>query len=136
MTGVLRRARVLVAVALVAMAYGCASSPIGEAETLEQRAYAAYGSFVIAEENVEEVTRDVSPLSDAQRLSLVRAVQAAQPVVDSTMATLEQYQSARADFQAGRAERGTLDAVAERLGGWVEQAEMVVGRLLAAVRSR
>lgn len=134
MVGVLRGVRaVALACMLAATVAGCASTPVGSADTLEQRAYAIYGTFVIAQESVERLTRPESPLSDTAKLAMIEASQRARPAVDSTVAALESYQRARTEFAAGRAEQGAFDAVVERLGLWVEEARGLVDGFMASV---
>lgn len=125
--------RVLLATASLALA-ACAANPIRQAETLEQRAYAAYGTFVIMEESVVRLTAPGSALPRDVQLAMIGGVERAQPVVDTLNATLREYQTTRADFEAQRVNSTVFDTVVNSLGNWVVRAEGVVNDLKAAVR--
>lgn len=125
--------RAFVAVALLALT-SCAANPVRQAETLEQRAYASYGTFVILEESVVRLTAPGSQLPREMQLAMIGGVERAQPVVDTLRTTLNEYQTTRADFEAQRVDATAFDVVVDNLGTWVTRAEGVVSDLKAAVR--
>lgn len=120
----------LVAVALV----GCAGSPIQVAQTAEQKAYAVYGTFVIAEEQAVKLTAPSSNLSPTAKGAIIAASQKAQPAVDTLLNGLGQYNTARADFEAAKIDKPAFQVVVDKLGGWVAQAQILVGNLTVAIK--
>ena len=71
----------------------CASiNPVGKAETLEQKAYAVYGTYVVfAEKAADLAENDALPRSI--RLGLVNAEERASPVVISLLNAAEDMQA-------------------------------------------
>jgi hypothetical protein len=129
-TGVLRRAytvQLMLVMFVVAALQGCAAN-------LEQRAYAAYGTFVIVEEKVAGLTAPTSTLPRETQLKLIQGVERAQPVVDTLVTTLNQYEGARADFEAQRESQPSFMVVVNNLASWTTQAEQLVTQLVEALR--
>ena len=122
--------------ALLLALSACAANPLRYADTLEQRGYAAYGTFVIAEESVARLTAPGSTLPRDAQLSMIGVAERAQPVVDDLRSTLAEYQTARADFEAQRVEVGAFQTVVNSLNDWVTRAEKVVAELLASTKRR
>lgn len=117
-------------ISVVALLGGCAALPMAKAKTLEQKAYAAYGTFVIVQEQVVELTSDASSLSPNAQLALINAVESAQPTVDALIVALAEYQTARFDFERDRIEKGAFAAVVENLDNWVTRATPIVRGLV------
>lgn len=123
--------------ALVAMALAvtaCAGSPIKIAQTVEQKAYAAYGTYVITQEHAAELTSPTSTLSQTVKVAIIQAAQRTQPVVDSMLKGFQQYQAARADFDAQKIDQPTLNVAVNNLDSWVTKASAVIGDLIVAVK--
>lgn len=114
----------------------CASTPIGVAQTLEQRAYAAYGTFVIIEEKAAELTGTSSKLSRRSQLQIINGIQSAQPVVDDLQKSLAAYETARADFEAQKIDQPAFQVVVNNLASWVKTAEPLIASLLSATRGK
>lgn len=122
---------------VLAVALGaCAALPMAKAKTLEQKAYAAYGTFVIVQEQVVNLTSDASALSPNAKLALINAVESAQPTVDSLVIAINEYQTARFDFEMDRLEKGSFAAVVENLDEWVTRATPIVRNLVAQTEAR
>ena len=128
------QARLFATAAAAIMLASCAASPIRVAQTLEQRAYAAYGTFVIIEEQVVKLTGPQSTLTRDVQLRLISGVERAQPAVDSLLIALQEYETARADFEAQRIDQPAFQVVVNNLSSWVTTAEPLVTSLLAAIR--
>lgn len=96
-------------------------NPISKAETLEQRAYATYGTYVIFAERAASLAENES-LPNNVRLGLVSAEERAKPVVDSLLDALLDYEQS----QTAGAE--------ETLRTWVERALPVLEELVASVK--
>lgn len=111
----------------------CASvNPIAQAETTEQRAYAVYGTYVIMQEQAAVLVSS-GDLPNSAVLAIADADERAQPVLDSLLLTYREYLSVKAEFDAGRAEQGTLLTVLENVNSWIERAVPLVNNLTAAV---
>ena len=122
----------LVASALALTA--CAGSPIRIAQTVEQKAYATYGTFVIAEEQAVKLSAPASTLSPVVKGQIIVAFQKAQPAVDTMMKGLNAAEQAKADFDAQKIDKPTFQVVVDNLGGWVAQAAPLVATLVSAVK--
>lgn len=111
----------------------CASiNPISQAETVEQRAYAVYGTYVIMQESAAVLVSGGN-LPNSAVLAIADADERAQPVLDSLLLTFREYLVVKAEFDAGRAEQGTLLTILENVNSWIERAVPMVNNLTAAV---
>lgn len=129
------RVKSLVATVAFAVALsGCAGSPIKVAQTVEQKAYAAYGTFVIVEEQAVKLTAPSSNLSVSQKQAIISATQKAQPAVDTMVVALAKAEAAKADFDAQKIDKPAFQVVVDNLASWVQQATPLVAGLLSAVR--
>lgn len=122
-------------VAVVALALtACAGSPIKVAQTVEQKAYAAYGTYVIAEEHAAQLTTPTSTVSQPVKVAILQAAKRSQPVVDSMLQGFQQYQTARADFDAQKIDQPALTVAVNNLDSWVTKATAVIADLIVAVK--
>ena len=112
----------------------CAGSPIKVAQTVEQKAYAAYGTYVITSEHAAQLTAPSSTVSAPVKVQIIRAAQASQPIVDSMLKGFQAYQQARADFDAKKIDEPALTVSVNSLNSWVTQATAVIANLVTAVR--
>lgn len=113
---------------------GCAGTPVGQAKTLEQKVYALYGSFVIIQEQVAELTAEGSGLNRDTQLQLIRTVQRGQPVIDAMLDAFEEYEKARANLSDDESAADYIETVTASLENWVEQADSLVNSLRNALR--
>lgn len=112
----------------------CASvNPIAAAETTEQRAYAMYGTFVIASEKAADLAENAS-LPRSVRLGLVDAEEDARPVVESMLEVLAEYETIRAQVDAGETSEDRLVIVANNLNSWVDRVAPLINRLISRVQ--
>ena len=113
---------------------GCQSAnPMRAAETPEQRAYAAYGTFVIAQETAADLVEDAS-IPDGVRLRIIQAEERAKPVADSLLDAYTEYLIIKAEFDAGDTSEQRLVIAAESLDDWVTQLAPLVAELLRNVK--
>ncbi len=112
----------------------CAASPIKVAQTTEQKAYAAYGTFVIIEEQAVKLTAPSSNLAPSTKAQIIAGVQKAQPAVDTMLKALNDAEAAKADFDAQRIDKTKFQVVVDNLGGWVQAATPLVASLVSIVR--
>lgn len=113
---------------------GCAGTPVGQAKTLEQKVYALYGSFVIIQEQVAELTAEGSGLNRDTQLQLIRTVRRGQPVIDAMLDAFEEYEKARANLSDDESAADYIETVTASLENWVEQADSLVNSLRSALR--
>lgn len=113
---------------------GCASSnPLAQAETVEQKAYAAYGSFVIAEEQAAKLISS-GQLNNRQTIAIGRADERAKAVVDDLLVAVLEFEDIKAEFEAfGTGEQRYVNAM-NSLNNWTERLVPLISNLLASVR--
>ena len=113
---------------------GCASSnPLAQAETVEQKAYAAYGSFVIAEEQAAKLVSS-GQLNNRQTIAIGRADERAKAVVDDLLVAVLEFEDIKAEFEAfGTGEQRYVNAM-NSLNNWTERLVPLISNLLASVR--
>lgn len=128
----LKRFGALYAAALMLTA--CAGSPIKTAQTVEQKAYAAYGTYVITSEHAAQLTAPTSTVAAPVKLAIIQAAQKSQPVVDSMLKGFQAYQVARSDFDAKKIDQSALSVTVSSLDSWVTQAQAVITNLVVAVK--
>lgn len=121
----------LLAVALA----GCqAANPIAQAETPEQRAYAAYGTFVIFQEKAADIAEDAT-LPRGVRLRVAQAEQRARPVAESLIETYVEFIEIKAEFDAGDpTAEARLVQVSNSLNDWVNRLAPLVSELVRNVK--
>ena len=123
----------LLLVAMLALQACGTANPIARAETVEQKAYAAYGTFVIIE---EQAAKAVSS-GELPRSAVVRIADAdkrAKPVADSLLDATLEYEQIRAEYEAGGVGEERLVSAINNLNGWVERLAPLIRNLSAAVK--
>ena len=129
-----RQLQVVYLLLLAVFVQGCANvNPIAAAETPEQRAYAIYGTFVIFSEKAADLAENAA-LPRSVRLGLVEAEEDARPVVDSMLEVLEEYETIRAQVDAGETGEERFVIVASNLNSWVDRVAPLVEGLVTAVK--
>ena len=117
-----------------ALLQGCANTnPVAAADTPEQRAYAAYGTFVIAQETAADLVEDAS-IPDGVRLRIISAEERAKPVADSLLDAYTEYLIIKAEFDEGRTGDQRLIIAANNLDDWVTQLAPLVAELLRNIK--
>jgi hypothetical protein len=113
---------------------GCASSnPLAQAETVEQKAYAAYGSFVIAEEQAAKLVSS-GQLTNNQIIAIGRADERAKAVVDDLIAAVLEFEEIQEEFRRfGTGEQRYINAM-NSLNNWTERLVPLINNLLSAVQ--
>ncbi len=123
-----------VALAATLVLTACVGSPIRIAQTVEQKAYATYGSYVIVQEQAVKLTTPSSTLPAATKVKIVEAFKKAQPAVDTMLKGLNSYEQARGDFETQKIQKPAFQIVVDNLANWVTQAQVLIADLSAAVR--
>lgn len=111
---------VVVAALLVA---GCAAlNPFSAANTLEQKSYALYGSFVIFEEQAAKIIQ-----SPEVRASLKRDIQqadaVAKPAADQLKVAADSLIAAKRQLDAGATDKAKVRIAADNLSDWYRDAK-------------
>lgn len=119
--------------ALLALA-GCASNPVSEAETVEQTAYALYGTFVVFEEAGAELIRSPSVPTSAKR-AIQRTDAVAKPIADEVIDLVLEVQEVRTAVLAGESTEERLATVTANLATWLPRLEAAVADLVTAVQA-
>lgn len=110
-----------------------ASNPMAKAETVEQRAFAAYGTFVIFEEQAAKLISS-GELSNSVVRAIGRADARAKPVADSLLDATLEFAQIRAEFEAGGTGEARFVSAMNELNGWVERALPLINNLVSAVQ--
>ena len=122
------------ALLLVVGLQGCASTnPIAAAETSEQRAYAAYGTFVLFQEKAVDLVGEESISSDV-RLRIIAAEERAKPVADSLLDAYVEFLAVKAEFNTGDTSQERLIAAATTLDDWITRLAPMVNELIRTLQ--
>ena len=96
-----QRVQALFLLAIMFVLQACAASnPIAKAETVEQRAFATYGTFVIFEEQAAKLVSS-GQLSDSTVRAIGRADARAKPVADSLLEATLEFSAIKTEFDSG-----------------------------------
>jgi hypothetical protein len=109
----------------------CSVNPFRTAQTLEQKADALYGSFVIAQKQGVALVRDPT-VSDGIKRAIAEADAVAKPVADELYAAVIEYAAARRAFRDGTLTEQEVQSVALRLNALITSFAPLVMRLKAA----
>jgi hypothetical protein len=96
-------------------------NPVGKAETLEQRAYAVYGTYVLFAEKAADLAEN-DALSRSVRLGLVDAEERTSPVIASLLNAVQEMQTLN-----NSTTRASLE-------GWVDRALPLINDLVRSVK--
>lgn len=125
--------KVLAALVLVSLV-GCAAiNPIKHANSLEQKSYALYGTFVVFEEQAGKLMVD-GRTPDAVKLQIQNMDKYAKPVVDSMLEAANIMVDVRAEIKAGATDSQKLKIAAMNLSNWYYDAKPRVEALVKAVQ--
>jgi len=127
----MRRFSILLAVLALA---ACASNPTSVATDAEQKAFAAYGTFVVFEEAGAKLVSDPT-VSATVKSAIVAADAKAKPTADALLKAAQDYIAAQATVKAGGSQN-VLTTASANLATWTLQAENDVTALVSAVQSK
>lgn len=109
------------------------ANPIAAAETDEQRAYAAYGTFVIFQEKAADLAEDAN-IPRGARLRIISAEERARPVAESLLEAYVEFITIRAEFDAGETTEARLVTAANSLNNWVTRLAPLVNELVRNIK--
>jgi hypothetical protein len=131
---VLRKfADVWVALAIVTIAACAQFNPIAQAETVQQKALAAYGSVTIG---VEQIAALLAPdtLPDNVQTPLIAAAEKGGAFAKAGLKAYTEAEAATAAFKVDAAEQGRFNATMASLDSWLTKSGPVIDDLKAALR--
>ena len=123
------------AAALLALVACATVNPLSAAKTTEQRAFALYGTFVVAEEAAVDVLA-LPGLSAADKANIKAADAAAKPAADALLDAAQQAFRIRAELEAGTSTDDKLRIATANLERWVNETGPKIEALLAAIRRK
>jgi hypothetical protein len=113
---------------------GCgAANPVARAETVEQKAYATYGTFVIIEEQAAKLVSS-GQIPDRAVRAIASADARAKPVADSLLDALMEFEQIRDEFEAGGTGEARYVAAVDNLNDWIARAGPLINNLVSAVK--
>lgn len=110
---------------------GCVASPFKAAVNNEQRAYALYGEFVIAEQQAAKLRAQISP---TEFVTVQKADAAAKPIADSLLQAVEDFDQISAQVKAGTSTQDKLAIASADLQSWVAKAQTDITQLVNALK--
>ncbi len=108
-------------------------NPIAAAETNEQRAYAAYGTFVIFSEKAADIA-ELPSVPRNVKLALIGAEERAGPVADDLLDALLEFESIRDEFSAGTSTEERVLIASNNLNSWINRLLPLVNDLIKEVK--
>jgi len=124
------RMYLLIATMFLLQACGSANA-IKQAETVEQRAYAAYGQFTIVEEQAAKLVSS-GVLTNSQVIAIGRADEAAKKVADPMIELTLEFEQIRAEYESGGVGEVRFVNAMSNLNGWVERLLPLIANLQSA----
>jgi len=121
-------------VAAVAALSACGTlNPLSHAQTLQQKAYAQYGVFVVIEEQAAAIVQEPTVPASAKQ-AVARADAVAKPVADKLLAAILAVDQIREDIRAGRTTEDKLVIATANLQKWYDEVVPLLNDLVAAVK--
>jgi hypothetical protein len=107
-------------------------NPLSRAETVEQKAFAAYGTFVIVEEQAAKLVAS-GQLSANTVQAIAEADARAKPVADSLVDATLEFAAIKAEFEAGGTGEEQFVSAMNNLNSWIERVLPLITNLKSAV---
>ncbi len=126
-------AAMVLIVATAAMSACGSLNPLARAQTVEQKAYAAYGQFLIVEEQAAAIVQEPSVPASAKQ-AVARADAVAKPVADKLLAAVLAVGQVRDDIAAGKSTEEKLLIATANLQRWYDEVLPLVRDLASAVK--
>lgn len=125
---------ILLAVVALTILSACQTpSSVKEAQTLDQKAFATYGTFVVFEEQAAQLAKDPATPA-AVKTALAQADNAAKPFADHLLDAVKVYENVSAQLAAGTTTAEKLSIATADLQSWLNEATPVVTSLVTAVK--
>lgn len=108
-------------------------NPVAVAETPEQKAYAAYGMFVVFQETAADLVDDPA-LSDGVKLRIIEAEAQAHVVANGTLDAINEFLRVKAEFDAGESTEARVQIAANNLNDWITRLVPLVNELIRNIK--
>lgn len=108
-------------------------NPVARAQTVEQKAYAVYGQFVVVEEQAAALVQEASVPASAKQ-AIARADAVAKPVADKLLAATLAVEQVRDDIAAGKSTEEKLVIATANLQKWYAEVVPLIRDLASAVK--
>ena len=122
----------LLCCALVVQACG-AANPLAKAETVEQRGYAVYGTFMIAEEQAAKLVTS-GELSDRAIIAIGDVDKAAKPAAEALVTVALEYAAVKRAYEAGETTEDSLSRATLALDRAISNMAPLIADLVAAIK--
>ena len=109
-------------------------NPLAQAETTEQRAYAAYGTYVIFAEKAADVAERLQATQPRVVLQLIEIEDAASPVADDLLEAILELESIRAEIAAGESREDQLRIALQNLNAYANRLIPLTNELIKQIR--
>lgn len=113
----------------------CALNPISQAQTVEQKALAAYGSLTIGVEQIAALVQPRTLPANVQSC-LIAVGQKAGAAAKTGLAAYNEAQAARAQFVVDAATQGRFTTAVNSLDGWITSAGPLLDQLPSPTKAR
>lgn len=124
----------LLGILLLLAVSACTLNPVRHAETVEQKAYALYGTFVIFEEQAAALIKNPSIPADFKK-ELKKADGVAKPMADSLLDATLGIAQVREELKRGDTTEAKLKIAIENLDRTIVRTEPAIRNLVQLVRS-
>lgn len=120
--------------AIVLVLQACAgSNPLAQAETVEQKAYAVYGTFVIFEEQAAKLVSS-GQLPRSVVIAIGRADARAKPVADSLITATLEFEAIKSEYEASGTGEARYIAAMNSLSDWTTRLLPLVNNLISTIK--
>jgi hypothetical protein len=124
----------LLAIMLLLLQACAAANPVSKAETIEQRAFATYGTFVIIEEQAAKLVSS-GQISDSAVRAIARADSQVKSVADALLDTTLEFVVIRVEFEAGVTSEEKFVRTMNELNAWIERTRPLIATLITVVNN-
>ena len=133
-TGV-RQYQTFFLLAIMLLLQACAAAnPVAKAETIEQRAFATYGTFVIIEEQAAKLVSS-GQIPDSAVRAIARADSQVKSVADALLDTTLEFVVIRVEFEAGVTSEEKFVRTMNELNAWIERTRPLIATLITVVNN-
>lgn len=126
-------AMTLLVIAAAALSACGTLNPLSHAQTIQQKAYAQYGVFVVVEEQAAAIVQEATVPASAKQ-AVARADAVAKPVADKLLAAILAVDQIRADIAAGKTTEDKLVIATTNLQKWYDEVVPLINDLVSAVK--
>lgn len=117
---------------LLLTAAGCPLNPVHTAQTVEQKADAIYGEYVIAKEQGAALLNDAT-IPDTAKRPLAEAMVSSKATADSLHDALGEYSKVKSQLAAGTTSNDKLVIAEQNLSTWLAESQPLIQKLIDIV---